>query len=360
MRTFNVRVAAVSLAFAALAFVGCEKETELRIYAWSDYFSPAVIKRFEKAHGCRVAIDTFDSNENMYARLKAEGNPYDLIMPSSYYVEILANDGMIVALDHAKMPNVKKNFDPAFASLMRDESFAYGVPYAVTCTGFCYDKDKVPQGADIESWSVLSNPLLKGRVTLLNDIREVIGAGLMALGYSVNSVDPAEIEAAANEVLKWKQNVRKFDAESYKTEVPAGTTWVALGYSTDTIQVILGDETEECAPRDDIGFALPKEGFSIACDELVLSAHAQQADLAYAFLDMLYTADAAKQNMEYILGPCPVKPGIDALDDGFRKLIVLPPEKLAYGQVLKTLSLTPGVKALYDEAWGKIKAAKVK
>ncbi len=355
------RASMVGAIAAAAIIAGCGKNSRsLHIYTWSDYIAPEVIAEFEKANDCKVVVDTFDSNETMYAKLKAGGAGYDIITPSSYLVPLMARENLIAKLDHSKMPNVKANFDPQFAGQILDKSFTYNVPYAVTYTGFMYAKDKIPKGANIESWKVLENPAFKGKVTLMDDIREVIGAGLMSLGYSLNSRNPAEIEAAVNEVLKWKPNIRKFDAESYKTEVPSGATWIGHAYSTDTTQVIVGDEEEGNAPRNDIGFALPKEGFTIAFDEMVISASAPNPDLAYAFMNYVYDGKIAKTNMEYIMGPMPVKPGIDALEADYRKLIVLPPETIKRGQVLKPVDDDAKVKALYDKAWDRIKATSEK
>ncbi len=352
------RTAMLTIAAAAAALVsGCGRQSRtLHLYTWSDYIAPEVIEGFDKAYGCKVVVDTFDSNETMYAKLKAGGTGYDVITPSSYLVPLMAREKLIVELDHSKMPNVRKNFDASFKSQIIDPEFRYNVPYAVTYTGFMYAKDKIPAGVDVESWQVLGNPALKGKITLLDDLREVIGAGLMARGYSINSRDPAEIEAAVEEVLKWKQNIRKFDAESYKTEVASGATWLGQGYSTDATQVIAGDEEEGDAPRPDIGFALPKEGFTISFDEMVLSATSPEPDLAYAFMDYLYTAEASKANMEYNKGPMPVAPGIAALDEDYRKSIILPKEKLERGQVLKPVEDDPKVKELYDRAWDRVKA----
>ena len=346
------------LAATAALLAGCGgNPRSLHIYTWSDYLAPEVIAEFEKTHGCKVVIDTFDSNETMYAKLKAGGSGYDIITPSSYFVPTMAKEGLIVKLDHSKMPNVKANFDSSFANQILDPSFTYNVPYAVTYTGFMYAKDKIPQGIDVATWKVLENPAFKGKVTLLDDIREVIGAGLMSLGYSLNSKKPAEIEAAVKEVLKWKPNIRKFDAESYKNEVPSGATWIGHGYSTDTTQVILGDEEEGTAPRNDIGFALPKEGFSIAFDEMVVSSSAPNQKLAYEFMNFMYDGKNAKVNMEYIMGPMPVKPGIDALDEDYRKLIVLSPDTIKRGQVLAPID---DAMEIYNKAWDRIKATSEK
>jgi len=333
---------------------------ELHIYTWCDYIAPCVLESFEKALGVKVVVDTFDSNETMYAKLKAGGTGYDIITPSSYQIAMLAREGMIQKIDHAKCPNVKKNFDRSFTTQIIDPTFEYNVPYAVTYTGFAYLKDRMPAGADPESWSILDNPAMKGRVTLLDDIREVIGGGLMALGYDVNSTKPEEVNAAVEKVLKWRANVRKFDGESYKTEVPGGSTWYGHGYSTDTTQVIVGDEEAGAPARPDIGFALPKEGFSIAFDEMVIANGAKRADLAYAFINFIYMGEVAAANMDYICGPNPVAPGIELLDPEYRALIVLNEEQIKRGQVIRNIDEIPGAMELYSKAWDRIKATEVK
>ena len=348
--------AASAAAMSAALLAGCEKKPELHLYTWSDYIAPEVVEKFEKAHSCKVVVDTFDSNETMYAKLKAGGSGYDVITPSSYLVALMARENLVAALDHEKLPNVRKNFDKSFTRQILDPSFKYNVPYAVTYTGFMYLKDKVPAGCEPTSWNALSNPALRGKVTLLDDIREVIGGGLMALGFSVNSRSQAEIDAAVKKVLTWKPCVRKFDSESYKTEVASGATLVGQGYSTDATQVIVGDEEEGLAPRGDIGFALPKEGFSIAFDEMVVSSSAPNPDLAHAFINFMYDGEVARENMEYIMGPMPVKPGIDALEDDYRRLIVLDDATVARGQLLKPIDDDPKVMEMYNKAWDRIKA----
>ncbi len=332
----------------------------LHIYTWCDYIAPDVLTSFEKALGVTIVVDTFDSNEAMYAKLKAGGTGYDIIMPSSYQIESMAREGMIDELDHAKIPNVRKNFDPSFAQQILDPTFKYNVPYAVTYTGFAYAKDRIPEGADVNSWAILGNPALKGRISLLDDIREVIGGGLMYLGYSINSTDPKEIDAAVAQVLKWRANIRKFDSESYKTEVPGGATYLGHGYSSDTTQVIVGDDEAGVPARDDIGFALPKEGYTIAFDEMVIASGAKRKDLAYAFINYIYDGDVAAANMDYICGPNPVKPGIEKLDPDYRSLIILSDEQLKRGQVLKGFADNPKVLELYNKAWDRIKATEAR
>jgi spermidine/putrescine transport system substrate-binding protein len=345
---------------AAAQASGCDLEAcrggELHIYTWSDYIAPEVVLGFEKGLNCRVIIDTFDSNEAMYAKLKAGGTGYDLMTPTSYQIETMAQEKMIAEFDHSRIPNVRKNFDEAFENQIIDPSFKYNVPYAVTYGGFLYQKDAIPEDADVHTWSILGNPALRGRITLLDDIRETLGGALMFLGFSINSTNADELAAAAQKLIEWRVNVRKFDAESYKTEVPSGATFLGHGYSTDATQVIVGDEEEGMEPRDDIGFALPREGFSIAFDEFVLAAGSKRPDLAYAFINYIYEPEVAAANMNYICGPCPVKPGIALLDDDYRNLVLVDPETMSHGQVIRGFTNKPEVQELYNRTWDKVKA----
>ena len=152
----------------------------------------------------------------------------------------------------------------------------------------------------------------------------------------------------------------EFDAESYKTEIPTGASWIGQGYSTDATQVIVGDEEAGVPARDDVGFALPKEGFSIAFDEMVVAKNARRKDLAYAFINYIYDGEVAKVNMEYICGPNPVKPGIEALDPEYRSIIIPDDATISRGQLLRGFADNPEVMELYNKAWDKIKATEAR
>lgn len=349
-------ISAAACAMVALAASANEPEVPvLRIYTWADYVSPEVVAGFEKSANCRVEIETFDSNEAMFDKLKAGKNDCDIIMPSSYLVGLMADEGLILELDHSKIPNVRKNFDKHFAKLILDPSFLYNAPYAVTYTGFMYNKSKIPSGTDVASWSILDNPAFKDRITLLDDQREVIGAALIALGYSINTKNPVEISAAAEKGRSWRRTIRKFDAEGYKKDVASGETWIGQAYSTDAMQVILGNKWKGSSPRPEIGFALPKEGFVIAFDEMVISARTTNPDLAHAFINYVYRGDVAKANMEYIAGLMPVRPGISSLDREFRDMIMLDAETIERGQVLDSFENDAKTFGFYNNAWTRIK-----
>ena len=322
---------------------------ELHVYTWADYIAPDVIARFEEANACRIVVDTFDSNESMIANLRAGAKGYDIIMPSSYQIPLMVRTGMIHELDHAKLPNVRRNFDKNYADCIFDPTFMHSVPYAVTYTGFAYRKDKIGN-APIDSWKVFGTVAFKGRMSLFDDMRETIGGALMMLGYSLNSRNPAEIAKAANVVIGWKKNVSTFDNKQYKESVADGSFVLGLGYNSDVNQLILNDPN--------VGFSFPKEGFTIALDEMVIPVDAKQPDLAYAFINFCYDPDVAAANMTGVCTPMPVAAAYAKIDDKTRKLVMVDAQTLKNGQILLEVEDDPTVHAFYLKAWERIKAEK--
>ena len=354
MKSIKVLVGAL-FAFAALASYGTAAPSEapakptLRIYTWSDYIAPDVVARFEKEYGCKIVIDTFDSNETMFEKLKTGKADYDIAMPSSYQIPAMEENGMIRPLDHKKLPNIRKNFDTHYATSILDPSFFFSVPYSMTLTGFVYRKDKIG-AVPVHSWDVFETAAFKGRMSLLDDIRETIGGGLKALGYSLNSANKAEIEAATRKVLEWKRNVAKFESEHYEDAVASGDWIVGHGYSSDAIQLMLKDSN--------IGFALPEEGFTIAFDEMVILSGSKQSNLAHAFINFCYDPDVAAANMTAVCSPMPVAAAFPKLDAKMRQLVVPTAETLHQGEVLRSLDDKPEALKMYNDAWERIKAGK--
>jgi len=339
----------IGAALALGMIAGCgPSKPELHIYTWSDYVDEDVKSKFEEENNCKVVIDTFDSNEAMYAKLQAGSTGYDIITPSSYQIPLMAKNKMIIPLDHSKIPNVKKNFDAAFANSILDPSFTYNAPYMVTYTGIAYRKDKIAKDVPVDSWKIYETAALKGRMSLLSDMRETIGAALKSLGYSLNSEKKEELDKAVEVVLKWKKNIAKFDNEQYKTAVAAGEWFVGHGYSSDVTQIMLED--------DKVGFSLPKEGFTIAFDEMVIAADAPQKELAHKFIDFMYRPEMAKANMESVCAPMPVKAALEALKPELKALIVKDADTIKRGEVLRDFDDKPEVRRMYIEAWDKIKA----
>ena len=334
------------LLVAALALTcGCaEKKPTLHVYTWSDYVKPELVQRFESEHNCKVVIDTYASNEEMYAKLKAGATGYDLLFPSSYMVKIMHDQGMLRELDPARLPN-RKNVDSAYLEMAFDRDMAYSVPYTVTITCLGHLGSKV---ADFQpSWSMFDRADLKGRTTLLNDHRETIGAALKFLGHSLNTTVDAELAAAKDVVLRWKKNVAKFENEQYKTGLASGEFLLTHGYSGDLMLV----QSE----NDDIRIAVPEEGSALSFDDMVVPADARQVDLAHAFIDFILDPQVAAELTEYIYFLCPNAASYPFLSDEIRgdPILFPPPEVVEKLEMIADLGEN---NAKYAKIWDAIKA----
>ncbi len=340
-----VRALAVLVLAGLVAGCGRPAAKTLHVYTWADYIAPDVVQRFEQANHCKVVIDTFDSNESMYAKLKAGASGYDVVTPSSYFVAIMAQQGMLLDLDHSRLPNLA-NVDPTYLKIALDPGMTHSAPYMLTNTGFAYLKDKVTK---IEpTWAVFNRADLKGRMTMLNDMRETIGAALKYLGYSLNTTDDRELAQARDVVIRWKHNLAKFENEQYKNGIASGEFLLVHGYSGD----LLSAQTENPA----VTFVAPKEGLSISCDDLVILKDAAAPDLAYKFINFLHDPDVAVTNSLAIMYLCPNVGAYAKLPASFiqNPAVKLDPAVQAKCEVIRDLGPD---NTKYAKVWDQIKAA---
>ena len=345
--TSMASIAAGVLALCMVAGCGTPKPV-LRICTWSDYIDEGVVRQFEKQYDCRVEVKTFDSNEEMCESLRAGESGFDIVTPSSYVIPLLEKEELIQPLDHSKIPNVRRNFDRSFAAAILDPSFTYNAPYMVTYTGLVYRRDKLPKGLFPNTWSVLDSPALEGRASLLDDMRETIGAALKSLDYSLNTEKKEEIDKAVEVVLKWRKNAPKLDNAQYKESVGSGEWLIGHGYSSDAAQMMRKDPN--------VGFALPKEGFSIAFDEMVIPVDAPQPDLAHKFINFVYIPRVARANVEGVCAAMPVRGVIKLLEPRMRRLVEVDADTFKRGEVLQSIDDKPAVRDMYEDAWERIKA----
>lgn len=336
----------IGLAALLIGLVGCGGgKPTLHIYNWADYMDPDIIKAFEEAHGCVVILDTFDSNESMYAKLKAGATGYDVLFPTTYMSKLLFEEGMIRELDLSQLPNAK-NVDPLYlANKAVDKTMRYSVPYMLGTTGIAYRSDRVD--GEVTGWSVYDRADLAGRMTLLNDMRETLGAALLTLGYSVNTTDAAEIAAAGEVVKRWRANIAKFENEQYKPGIASSEFFVVHGYSGDLLQVIEEDE--------EIAYVLPEEGFIIGCDDMVIPVDAPNAELAYAFINFLHEPQIAAQNTEWVYFLAPNQPSYALLSEAVRDdpAVFVPAELMERAEIIRDLGEH---NAKYIAVWDAIKA----
>ncbi|MDY5583735.1 MAG: spermidine/putrescine ABC transporter substrate-binding protein [Candidatus Merdousia sp.] len=293
-----ITASAVAIATIACALIsGCgPAKPALNVYMWSDYIDMDLVREFEKQNDCKVVIDIFDSNEFMYSKLKAGGTGYDVILPTTYMAKVMFDQNMLEKLDHSKLPNLKYINPNYLADLALDKKMEYSVPYMLGFTCVAYNKEKC--GTLPETWDVFSNEKFAGKMTLLNDHRETIGAALFFLGKSMNDTNDADLAKAKEVLLKWKKNLAKFDNELYKVGIQSGEFLVVQGYSGDLFQVF--------AEAPNLTYMCPKEGISMSCDDWVIPATAKNKELAYKFINFLCDPKNAAKNMEFTCYSAPI------------------------------------------------------
>jgi spermidine/putrescine transport system substrate-binding protein len=331
--------------FSLALLAGCNsKKADLHLYTWADYIKPELVQQFEQENKCKVIIDTFDSNEAMYAKLKAGATGYDVIVPSSYMAKMMFSQGMLLQLDKSRLSNLA-NIDPEYLSVAIDQQMNYSVPYMITYTGIGYLRGLV---RDVKpTWKMLDRQDLQGRMTMLNDMRETIGAALKSLGYSLNTVNDAELAAAKKVVVGWKKNLAKFENEQYKIGLASSEFLLVHGYSGDILKV-----KEE---NDQVEFLIPEEGFSLSCDDLVIPKSAEHVDLALKFINFLHTPEMAAANTEFITYLCPNTASYPLLSDVIRNNPGIFPGQsiLKKGEVIQDLGEN---NQKYIKIWDEIKA----
>jgi spermidine/putrescine transport system substrate-binding protein len=273
---------------------GTADSGKLYIYNWTYYTPDSVIEKFEQEYGIDVIYDEFASNEDMYAKIQAGGSGYDIIFPSGDYVSIMIKQNMFEKIDKSKLKNLG-NIDPeVLKKATYDPGMEYSVPYYFGAAGIAVNTAKVPNYE--RSWSIFGRSDLKGRMTMLDDMREVIGDALVHLGYSVNTKDPAQLKAAQDLInSKWKPNLVKFDAEAFGKGYANGDFWVVQGYAEVVYEEI--EDNEQL--KNNTVFFIPPEGGPAYIDSMCILKGAKNSDAAHKFIDFIHRPDIYAEFTDY-------------------------------------------------------------
>lgn len=257
-----------------------EMEKELKIYNWSDYIAEDTVANFEKEHGVKVTYDTFESNEEVLAKLQAGASGYDLVVPSGYTIQVLLAQDLLEPLRVANLPNAV-NIAAQFRKTTFDPLDRFTIPWQWSMTGIAYRKDKVK--APPESWGVFHDATLAGKMTMMDDMRDVIGSWLRYRGKSVNSTEAGDLAAAKADAIAAKKNIQSFISAAVKGPLVAGDVWIAQLWNGDTAQATL--------EQKEIAWLLPKEGSMMAIDCLCIPKGAANLRAAHAFMDYVLRPD---------------------------------------------------------------------
>lgn len=264
----------------------------LKLYLPGEYLGENVISDFEKQFGVRVIVENFDSNEMMYTKLMA-GDRYDVVIPSDYMIERLMKEDFLQPLDKSLIPNME-NMDDAVRGMSYDPQNDWSIPYFWGSVGLVYNHENVdPAVIERGGWEVLRNTDYAGHVYIYDSERDSFMMAFKALGYSMNTEDPDEINAA----YEWLLQMNNTMSPVYVTDevidgMMNGYKDIAVVYSGDAAVVL--DENE------DMSFYMPSQGTNIWCDAMVIPQNAENPKLAHEFINYMLTYEAAFDNTETV------------------------------------------------------------
>jgi spermidine/putrescine transport system substrate-binding protein len=274
------------LGWVLLARPAYAEENVVNIYNWSSYISSEVLKEFTQETGIKVNYTTYDSNETLYAKLKANPHTgYDVIVPSTYFVDRMRQQGMLQALDKSRLPNFK-NLNPVLLNKPYDPGNHYSIPYFWTSTGIVVNS-KIHPVQPLQAWADFWNPAYRKQLLLLDDVHEVFSMALMVLGYSPNDTDSEHIRLAYLKLKQLMPNVRLFNNDGVKSLFIDEDLSVGMAWNGDIYQAA----QENPALR----FIYPKEGFVISIDSMAIPIGASHVNNAYTFINFILRPDIAKK-----------------------------------------------------------------
>jgi putrescine transport system substrate-binding protein len=298
---------AVVAALATLSPAKAEQRT-VNFYNWSNYVAPGVLEEFTNKTGIKVVYDTFDANETLETRLLAGKSGYDVVVPTAYFLQRQIKANVFQKLDKSKLPNLA-NAWPAVTQRLAiyDPGNQYAANYMWGTTGIGYNVKAVQKifgpDARIDSWDIVFKPenLAKFKgcgVHMLDSADDIFPAALSYLGLDPNSTKQADLEKAADLVLKIRPYVRKFHSSEYLSALATGEICLVVGWSGDIMQA--RSRAADAKNGIEIGYAIPKEGAQMFFDNLAIPADAANVNEAYALIDYLYRPEVAARNSDFL------------------------------------------------------------
>ncbi|NJO78241.1 MAG: spermidine/putrescine ABC transporter substrate-binding protein [Cyanobacteria bacterium RM1_2_2] len=322
---------------------GSAANKTLNIYTWANYTDDELINGFKNATGIQVVVDTYDSNETMLAKMQSGGGKqYSIVYPSDYMVQQMLEAEMLVSLDKSKLQGVDRLMEN-WQNPVYDPENAHSVPAVWGTTGLTYNPDKT--GGDIEGWDYVwdNADQLSRQLTMINDVREVMGATLKYLGYSYNSTKQAEIEEAYNKLLEIKPTIASFLTNGWEDQLASGDLQLAMAYSTDAIALM------EESP--DLKYVVPESGTSLWTDTMVIPKSAPNPDAAYEWINFINEPENSAKLVERLKISTPNEAAFDQLPDTLKQDRNLFPSKQVLAKCEGIAPVPQEIADLYDRYW---------
>jgi spermidine/putrescine transport system substrate-binding protein len=333
------------LGMTALAGCSGASRPRLNVYNWSTYVAPDTIPNFEAEFDVKVRYATYESNEEMLAKVITGNSGWDIVFPTYTRIKPMLDYGLLQPLRHEWLPGLN-NLDSHFRSPKWDRNLQWNVPWMWFATGIVYNRDLRPAPA---RWADLWDARLKGRLTMLDDPEDMLGACLKKIGCSFSATDPAELQRAKQEAITQKPLVRAYLNAEVRDQLVSGDVLAAQLWATTAQQAI------DAAPN--LAFAYPEEGFPLYCDCAVILRESRRSRLAHQFLDYLLRPKVAAAAGDYTRVATANGAAREFLPEATRNSPTLypPAEILQRGEWPETLS--PDAQRLRDRIWTEIKSS---
>ncbi len=330
---------------------------QLYVYNWGEYIDESVVEQFEEETGIEVTYDMFETNEEMYPIIEAGAVQYDVVCPSDYMIQKMAENGLLAEINFENVPNVA-NIDPVY--MEKSQSFdpqnKYSVPYTWGTVGIIYNTKRLEElGVEPPtSWSDLWDPRYKGEILMQDSVRDAFMVALKMNGHSLNSTVPEELEEAKNLLLDQKPLVQAYVVDQVRDKMLNGEAAVGVIYSGELLY--LQEEAELLNLDYELKYVIPEEGSNVWIDAWVIPYNAQNKENAEKWIDFLCRPDIAVKNFEYITYATPNKAAFEMLDEEYQTNdSVFPDESLLEGcEVYQYLGTEADDR--YSMLWKEIKA----
>lgn len=321
------------------------RRPRLNVFNWSDYIAPDTVPKFEAEFGVEVRYGTYESNEEMLARVLSGNSGWDVVFPTDYIVAPMLANALLARLDHALLPNLI-HVEARFQQPEWDPTLTWSVPYMVVAAGIAYNRTLSPAP---RSWSDLWDNRLRGRLTMLDDPFDTLGVCLKKLGLSINTSVPGELRRAEAEALRQKSLVRAYLNAEVRDQLVSGDVLAAHMWNTTAQQAI------DSSPN--VGFVYPTEGYAVYPDCAVVLRESKRPDLAHRFLDFLLRPEIAAANALAARTTTTNGGARTLFPPLFRDNPTLYPaaDVLARGEWARTVE--PAAQRIRDRIWTEIKSA---
>ncbi|ACP24126.1 spermidine/putrescine ABC transporter, periplasmic substrate-binding protein [Sinorhizobium fredii NGR234] len=306
MSKFIVATLAAAM-LAGSATLASAQERVVNVYNWSDYIDESILEEFTKETGIKVVYDVFDSNEILETKLLAGGSGYDVVVPTAYFLQRQIAAGVFQKLDKSKLPNLSNMWDLILERTAKyDPGNEYAVDYMWGTTGIGYNVDKMKEilGTDAKpNWDVIFNPEIAAKfkdcgIHLLDSPTDIIPSALAYLGLNPDSHDPADLEKAADVLLKVRPYIRKFHSSEYINALANGDICLAVGFSGDIFQA--RDRAAEAKAGVTVDYSIPAQGAQMWFDMLAMPADAPHVAEAHEFINFMMKPEVIAKASNYV------------------------------------------------------------